>query len=445
MRSVIGLSQQILSSVVWFVLLGWPVFPVHAEVQAVHDEPRHVSLENLLTEAFLKSPGLAVKKRAYEAAGARVISAWLPDDPAFGVDVEGQPDLFQFGKRTNVEYMVTQTIPFPTKLVLRAQVALREAERAFQEYKEQERDIAWHIEQPYYELLLTRKTLAALNEIEDLLEKLHQAVRSRYESNQASQADLLKIQIERSRLEIDVFNQREKEHLAEAHFSHILNQPLDTHYVLAEESRSAPLSRSRSELEQLALRTRPELKALEVGIRRAKASRVLALTNWLPDLTGRLEARQFKGEGGIREYDTFLGVTVPVWSLLKGSGGEWKAASREVEAAHAQYDEMKNEVLLAVHEAYSKVQSSEKALQAYEQAILPQAKSQVDVAFASYQAGKADFLTLIDAQRTLKEAQITYAHVQADYEIGLSNLRLAVGDKLRPTEKALADSQGGTL
>ena len=91
---------------------------------------------------------------------------------------------------------------------------------------------------------------------------------------------------------------------------------------------------------------------------------------------------------------------------------------------------MKNEVLLKIHEACSKVQAAENALSLYEQAILPQAKQQVEVALASYEAGRTDFLSLIDTQRTLKEAQIAYEKVRADHELGMADLRFAVGSAL---------------
>ena len=392
--------------------------------------PESVNLEQLTQNALECSPALQAKKRAYEAAKARAVVAWLPEDPMFGIDVEGQSDLFQFNSRTDREYMVSQTIPFPTTLVLRGQLALRDAQMAFQRYKEEERQVVWHIEQPYYELLLAQKTVAALEEVRALAQKLVTAARARYESNQAPQQDLLKAQIELSKVGVEIFNWNEKAHLAEAHFSHILNRPLHTQYAIVEPAPNALPTRSRDELEQLALRNRPELKAWELGIRRAKTSRLLATTRWLPDLTGRIEMRQFKGEGGIRENDTFLGVTVPVWSLLKGFGGEWRGAGKDVEEAEALYGEMKNEVLLAVHEAYSKVQAADNAVRSYETFILPQARQQVDVALASYEGGRTDFLSLLDAQRTLRDTQIAYYAMKADYEMGLSNLRLAVGGPL---------------
>ena len=131
---------------------------------------------------------------------------------------------------------------------------------------------------------------------------------------------------------------------------------------------------------------------------------------------------------------------MPVWSLLKGAGGEWKSAARDVQEAEALYAEMQNDVWLAIHEAYAKVQTSAYALRNYETAILPQARQQVEVAFAAYQAGRADFLSLIDAQRTLKETQIAYDRVAAEHAMGWSDLRLAVGAPLDEETPATGDA-----
>ncbi len=400
-----------------------------AAADSVPAEPPAVDIDlaSLSQELLQRNPSVQAKRRAYEAARGRVIAAWLPDDPEFGVDVEGQSRPFRFSSRSDLEYMGTQSSPFPTTLFLRGRVALRDAQIAHQQYEEAIREALWHLEQPYYDLALTRETLLALEDVRGLLDRTANTVRTRYETNRSSQEDLLKANIELSKIEIETFAARQRERVAEAHLSHLFDKPLATRYRLPELGNVPTLPASREALEQQAIRTRPELLAAEIGIRRARTSRWLAATNWLPDVVGRVEARQFSGESGIREYDTFIGVRVPVWSLIKGAGGEWKAAGADVKQAEAAYTEMKNEVLLAVAEAYAKAAAAEQALNTYNQFILPQARQQVEVATAAYEAGREDFLNLIDAQRMLKEAQLAFYQARATYEQGLSDLQRAVG------------------
>ena len=384
------------------------------------------SLDRLLADVLRRNPGVQAKRRAYEAARARVLAAWLPDDPDIGTDVEGQSRIFKFD-RTDNEYTLSQSVPFPTTLILRGRLAMKAADAAYEAWKEEERTAIWHIEQPYYELVMARRTIGALEQTRALLDRVVRVAQSKYESSQASQADVLKAEIERSRLEIDIVNWQQREQLAQAHLSHVLNQSLETVYEIAEAPRGEPTALSPQELEALALRVRPELRALQIRVAQAKTGRWIARTAWLPQLTGRIEARQFSGEGSIREYDTFLGMTVPVWSVVKGVGGEWSAASRDVDEAEAMYQEEKNEVLLALHEAYAKITASQHAVAMYEHVILPQAQQQVDVALSAYEAGRMDFLVMLDAQRMLRDLQVAYYGVAADYDRGLSDLRHAIG------------------
>jgi len=387
-------------------------------------------LDALVGQALEKNPGVQSKKNSYEAAKGKVIDAWLLEDPEFGIDVEGQPSLFNFDRRTDNEYMVLQKIPFPTKLFLRGFGAMKEADIAFQRFKQEEREVVWHMEQPYYELFLARKNIEILEDVKNLTEQLLKSSKARYESGQAPQGDLLKAQIELAKINVEIFNSKQKEHLAQAHFAHILNQPLGTHYDISPKLEREKTDWNLDELEKRAIEKRPELRALFLAADRANIHKTMIQQSWLPDITLRYEGRQLNGDSGIAENDTFIGVTVPVWSILKGLGGDWRAAELDAKAAEAEAVRFKNEVFLKIHEAYSKWKSADNALTAYETMIVPQARQMTEVALASYEAGKSDFLTVIDAERTLKDSQMEYYRSLAESEMGLSDLRLAVGDDL---------------
>ena len=404
--------------------------PAYAQGPGIISEKSARSLQELIGDALQKNPGVKAKKMEYEALRSKVIGSWLPEDPQVGVDVEGQPALFRFNQRMDNEYMVMQTIPFPTKLFLKGLEASREAEIAYQRYKEEERRVVWHVEQPYYELYLSERTLGAVEESRELSELASKTAKAVYEAGKGSQADILKAGIELSKNSIEIFNLKEKIHLQYAHFAHLMNESLETPYEIKKTEARTPLSLSRPDLEKILLRKMPELRAFEIAVERAKVTRSLVNSQWLPDITLRYEGRQFRGDSAIRENDTFIGFSVPVWSLLKGIGGVWKSSDLDVKAAESAYLEMKNEELLKLHEAYSKVKAAENAMTIYENSILPQAKQQAEVALSSYEAGKADFLTLLDANRTLRDSQIEYYKASAEYEMGLSDLRLAVGDDL---------------
>ncbi len=394
-----------------------------------------LTIQDIVQQGLLKSSAVRSKKAAYEAARAKVIKAWLPEDPMAGIDVEGQREIFKTGSRMNYETMVSQSVPFPTTLFLRGIAASKEADMAYQDFKEEERKVAWGVEQPVYSLFLTKKTIQALEETKTLLEQFSRAVRARYEAGQAGQIDSLKVGIELSQVNVEIFEWKQKEHVANAEVARQLNQPMGMVYEIDEKTTGEKEELSYSDLEKAALDTKPELQMLKAAVEKARTESLLAKTDWLPELTGRVEIRDFTQEGREREVDNFIGFSVPVWSLVKGLGGAWRGADEEVKAAEALVVDMKNEVLLHVHHAFSRVSAARFAIETFEKETLPQARQQVQIALSGYEAGKVDVLMLIDAQRTLKNLQIQYYKALAEYEMGLSDLRLAVGRNLKGAKK----------
>jgi cobalt-zinc-cadmium efflux system outer membrane protein len=170
---------------------------------------------------------------------------------------------------------------------------------------------------------------------------------------------------------------------------------------------------------------RPELKMAEREIERSEASRSLARLVNFPDFTARVEARQFNGENEIREYDAFLGVTLPIWFWKNRA--VVKEASKSLAAAEAGYVSMKNMVLFEAQDALVRVQSKEKQLRRYQEEILPQAEQAFEEARKGYESNQTGFLDLLDAQRMLNMFEMDHYRTLADLEIARADLERAVG------------------
>jgi outer membrane protein TolC len=59
--------------------------------------------------------------------------------------------------------------------------------------------------------------------------------------------------------------------------------------------------------------------------------------------------------------------------------------------------------------------------------LIPKADQNLKVIQRSFEAGKSDFLSLIDAERVLLEFQLTYERAVADREQGLATVEKLVG------------------
>lgn len=396
------------------------------------DPVRSATLEGFLKETHDLNPGIRMRQEEAAAKKLQTASSWLPEDPEFGVDAEGQENLFDLSSRTDNEYMAEQKISFPSKLWLKLQMARNDAAAAEQNLAEEKNESFWHAREPYYALkkILIKKT--ALEESLKLAERVAASARSKYETGEVSQGNLLTAETEIAKTEIEILQIKAEEKLAGAHFAHLVGEPLGTVYRFEEEeARSAFPKASVGGLETLALRKRPHLRSLELESRTAALSRDLKKSGWIPDLVGRIEARDFRDGEASSEYDTFVGVSVPVWSLLGGVSGAFKAADHEAKAAEFAYAKEVNEVRLKVREAYLGADTARLALEIFEQRILPQSRQASEVALAGYSGGKTGFLEMLETQKFLKANLIAYAETVYEYEKNLSDLKMTVGDDLR--------------
>jgi outer membrane protein TolC len=81
--------------------------------------------------------------------------------------------------------------------------------------------------------------------------------------------------------------------------------------------------------------------------------------------------------------------------------------------------------------ALYRFRDAERKIGLYRDTLIPQAKTGLNVAEESYEAGKTDFLSLIDAQRLLLEFELSYERARASREQHLAEIEMLVGGNLR--------------
>ena len=128
-----------------------------------------VSLQSLVKEALSRSPLIMAARRHWEAETRRPIQESTLPDPqltfqnmAVGNPIPGN-DL-QTNNFAYVGYGVSQKIPFPTKLGLRASVAEKEAESARDAYRAQQRSVEEQVRETYFNLSYLATSLRLLRQ-----------------------------------------------------------------------------------------------------------------------------------------------------------------------------------------------------------------------------------------------------------------------------------------
>ena len=162
----------------------------------------------------------------------------------------------------------------------------------------------------------------------------------------------------------------------------------------------------------------------------------LARATIFPDLTASIGARHF-AENEDNAFIAGLSVALPV--VDRNQGAIAAAVSRRTEA------ERRRAAVLARQKAefqaaYDALRSAHISVRSLEERIIPSARSVFAATTTGYQSGKFSFIDLLDAQRTLFEAQVQGVEARADLAKARADLERLIA---RPVEAAPSSMPGG--
>lgn len=412
-----------------FVWLG----VVFKSGQGLAQEAPRLSLRDVQEEALLNNPEIRAKKHAVDAAKARVPQARSLDDLMVSYEVDdarNQP--FNIHGNDQNRYAISQTIPFPGKLSLRAKVAQKEADMAEKDYKETEKRIISEVKSRYYELFLSHKSIEVIEESTKLLSQLTQIAEVKYSVGEAAQQDVLRAQVELSNLSNQLLTLRQEKETAEAALNILLDKEPISPLGVPEEFKLPPLKWTLEQLQARALETKPELKVFEHAIERNEAAYKLAKKDYFPDFTIKVEYRQT--DIGPDLWESMLTLNVPVWFWTKQNYA-LKQAKAEIEKSQADHRAIRNDVLFQIKDLFVKVVTAQRTVSLFENSILPQSEQTFKASISGYQTNKVDFLSMIDNWRNLLDFQLEYYKDLVNFEKSFAELEWAVGMELVPKDE----------
>ena len=379
------------------------------------------SLDSLLKEAIASNPEILSAKNAFDSASARIPQAASLNDPMIEYEYDKiTADRMLTGDPMNT-FSVTQDIPFPTKLFLRAKIASKLAKMAYENYKAKERDIVSMVKTAYSELSLIYKTIDINKENKSVLDQLSKTATTRYGAGSGTQADALKAQVELASVDNELIMLEQKRLTAQARLNVLLNRDPKEDIGVPLSEKAIKFDRTLADLYRLTLDNNPELKAYRYAIERGKAAYDLSINEYLPDFTIKFKQMVAKGRAESGSWAGMVGVTIPLWFFEKQAFGV-KEMRSDLAMIKAEYKGKENSVLFEVNDAYARVVANKKIIELYETAFIPQAQEAVDIALKGYESGKSDFLTLLDSQRMLINFKLDHYKAILELRIALADL-----------------------
>jgi outer membrane protein TolC len=323
-------------------------------------------------------------------------------------------------------FTIQQDVPGRGKRDLRAAVAEKDAELASTEIAARARDVLKEVMRSYADLVVARRAIDIHLASVDLLRQFADASTLKYAAGRSGQQDVLKAVTEVSRLHEDLVMHEESAAMAAAQLNTLLDRDPDTPIGALDEPREDVTLPSSADLQRVALGHQPELEAARLGVERAKSSLAVVNRDDKPDFMvggGYMLMPRMAGA-----WTASVGVTWPNAPWSRGVLDVRRvAANAEIDAATAKVHDVDRQIRLAVHEAYVRVIAAGQRATLIRTTVLPQSEQTLEVSRVAYQTDHLDFLSLIDSQRAVLDAQLNYFRALSDRELALADLARAVG------------------
>jgi len=361
------------------------------------------TVKALVEQALKASPDIGRADASARAEGERAPQVGSLPDPTLtlGIQNDGFKGI-QIGtmETSYWQVMLTQPIPWPGKLSAREAAARSQASVAGAEAARLRLTTTAEVERAYVDLLLVRGQLGILSKLEVLWKEAEVMARTRYEVGQGPQSDLLRAQLERTRL-----HQRRVALEGEERTSlqalnrlrvHPLDEPVPTPLPLS--AFADPVLRAAIEVVADAERRSPDLAIAALSVQAAERRVDSARKEWFPDLavTAGVMPR-----GQIEPMWTLqLGITLPVWGATKQSKGVEESQSRR-EADLRGEESVRQMVKLRATERRTLLAAALQTLDIYRGGILLQSDATVRSTMAQYQVGKVTFPSVLEVLRGL--------------------------------------------
>jgi outer membrane protein TolC len=392
-------------------------------------------MENLIEEALKNNPELKVFGENIEVFKERPPQARSLDNPRLKLSIMNLPvDTFDFDQEpmTQKQVSIMQKFPFPGKLELKGNMAEKEVNIAEEDYNEQKNALIKHVKAAYMNLLFIDRALEVTEENRKLLREFVKIAETKYEVGKGIQQDVIKSQVELSKMTDRLISFKQKRKASEALLNTFLNRPVQQPFVSTEQIILTDFNISFEGLKQIAEENRPVLHKINHLIERNQIAVRLSEKNYYPDFDIGIAYGQ-RDDGQIQERADFLSgfvtIKLPLWYKTKESRkiAEDKANTRR---AMEEYNAMKNNIHFRIQEIVSEIEKSLEEIELFQTGLIPQSRLSLDSALSGYTVNKVDFLTLVNNQITLYNFELDYYRAVADHEIKIAELESVIGKRL---------------
>jgi outer membrane protein TolC len=392
------------------------------------------TVDSLLDYARNNNPEYASMRYEADAAAERITPAGALPDPRFKIELM---DITKMGEQNptldpsrvgSTKYTVAQELPWYGKRDLKREIAELQAEGAQGRARGSWAEIAAQLKTAHAQLYLLSNSEQLTREILDLMVRLEKIAQVRYAGGLAMQQDVIRAQVEQTGMRNDLIMLENDSNMLRARINMLLARPSSAPITSPDVLRPipAPAKLDYATLEDRVRARNPQLFADEAKIKSAEKTRELTYKERYPDFMVGVTPVQYGT--AVKEWQLMVEFNIPLQQSSR------RAMERESEsmlaAARSRKEATTNQVLSGLSENLSGIEAARRTEMLATTSLLPQAELTFNSALASYENGKVDFATLLEAQQQIRKAKLNKIKAQAEAQIRLAEIEKLLGEDL---------------
>ena len=423
-------------------LVGEPRFPT----PTVAAEDSLSSLDDYLAYAATESP--ALKNAFYQWQAALEQSGYADSLPnptvSFGYFIRNVET--RVGPQ-NSRLSLKQAFPWFGTLAARKDQASERARGAFRRYQSEKLRLFYSVKSAYYDYYYLGRDIALTIENFELMEFWESVARTKYKVALQQHPDIIKAQVELGKLEDRSLTLEDMIRPTVARLRALLNLPDSIALPLPTEIDTDESDLGRDAIVLEALANNPDLKSMSHLIEQERAGVILADKASRPSFTVGVDYVETGAassltlpQSGKDAWVVNVGLELPIW-FTKNDARKAEAAAR-LRSAEASYIDAQNLLEAFVEGLVFEYSDALRKMRLYRDGLVPKAEQALNTSYTAYQAGEADFLYVLDAQRELLAFQLRVERARSDMAIRRAEIEMVIGKGLEQQPKDETNNKG---
>ncbi len=374
------------------------------------------------------NPTLSAGQIGIEESKANETTAYLRPNPTLSL-LSDQIDPFPGGPSHGAfaYWLPSATVNYLHERQHKRELRLESAEKAtgiaVSGQSDLERNLIFSLRSAFVGILQAKAILRVATDNLGYWDQELKISKDRLDAGDIAKIDYDRLELQRLQFESDLQNAEVNLRTAKIQLLMLLNDktPVDEFDVLGLYEFSDQLQPV-DQFRQIAVDSRPDLKAAVESVDKAKTDHRLAVANGSTDPTLGADV------GRNPPIDAYFGVSVSIpLRIFDRNQGEKLRTQLDIDRNQKLLDATQAQVFNDVDSAYAMVNSNLILLRPYKSKYLEEAARVRDTIKFSYEHGGAALLDFLDAQKEYRDTELNYLNLIGSYLIAAGQLNLAVG------------------